>query len=92
MAKIRRADYGYAGLWDRKGQINENELERVFDFDKTLSGDIAGMEAAVQTTSEQVDEENWDAAREAVKQVKKLLYAIEDKWNERENLFRPVNI
>ena len=92
MAKIRRADYGYAGLWDRKGQINENELERVFNFDKTLSGDIAEMEAAVQTASEQVDDENWDEAREAVKQVKKLLYAIEDKWNERENLFRPVNI
>ena len=92
MAKIRRADYGYAGLWDRKGQINENELERVFNFDKTLSGDIAEMEAAVETASDQVDEENWDEAREAIKQVKKLLYAIEDKWNERENLFRPVNI
>jgi hypothetical protein len=91
MAKIRRADYGYAGLWDRKGQINENEIARVFNFDKTLSLDIAGMEEAVQKTSQDVDDENWTEAREDLKQVKKLLYDLEDKWNERENLFRPLD-
>ncbi|MCW3986887.1 MAG: hypothetical protein NWE87_01070 [Candidatus Bathyarchaeota archaeon] len=91
MAKIRRADYGYAGLWDRKGQINENEIARVFNFDKTLTQDIAGMEEAVQKTSQDVDDENWTEAREDLKQVKKLLYDLEDKWNERENLFRPLD-
>ena len=91
MAKIRRrANYGYAGLWDRKGQINENELARVFNFDKTLSQDISGMDEAVQKTSQNVDDENWAEAREDLKQVKKLLYDLEDKWNERENLFRPL--
>ena len=58
MAKIRRANYGYAGLWDRKGQINENELARVFNFDKTLSQDISGMDEAVQKTSQNVDDES----------------------------------
>jgi hypothetical protein len=91
MAKIRRADYGYAGLWDRKGQINENEIARVFNFDKTLSLDIAVMEEAVQKTSQDVDDENWTEAREDLKHVKKLLYDLEDKWNERENLFRPLD-
>lgn len=90
MAKIRRADYGYAGLWDRKGQINENELARVFNFDKTLSQDIASMEEAVQKTSQDVDDENWTDAREDIKQVKQRLYDLEDKWNERETLFRPL--
>jgi hypothetical protein len=90
MAKIRRANYGYAGLWDRKGQINENELARVFNFDKTLSQDIAGMDEAVQKTRQNVDDENWTDAREDLKQVKKLLYDVEDKWSERENLFRPL--
>jgi len=32
--KVRHADYGYAGLWDRKGHIQENELASVFNFDR----------------------------------------------------------
>lgn len=90
MAKIRRADYGYAGLWDRKGQINETELARVFNFDKTLSQDIASMDDAVQKTSQDVADENWAEARNDIKQVKKGVYALEDKWKERETLFRPL--
>ena len=91
-AKIRRADYGYAGLWNRKGQINENELARVFNFDKTITDDIAHMETAVQKTSQVVEDENWTEARKDIKQIKKLIYELEDKWNERENLFRPVEL
>ncbi len=90
MAKIRRADYGYAGLWNRKGQINENELARVFNFDKTITEDIAIMETAIQKTNQVVEDENWTEAREDIKHVKKLIYNLEDKWNERENLFRPL--
>ena len=90
MAKIRRADYGYAGLWNRKGQINENELARVFNFDKIITDDIASMETTVQKTNQVVEDENWTEAREEIKQIKKLIYELEDKWNERENLFRPL--
>ena len=90
MAKIRRADYGYAGLWDRKGQINENELARVFNFDKTLNVDIANMEEAILKAGQDVDDENWTEARTKIKGIKKLLYELEEKWNDRENLFRPL--
>ncbi|RLI48390.1 hypothetical protein DRO61_06530 [Candidatus Bathyarchaeota archaeon] len=90
MAKIRRADYGYAGLWNRKGQINENELARVFNFDKTITDDITVMETAVQKTNQVVEDENWIETRKNIKQIKKLIYELEDKWNERENLFRPL--
>jgi len=90
MAKIRRADYGYAGLWDRKGQINENELARVFNFDKTITDDITSMKIAVKNINQVVEEENWIEARKEIKHIKKLIYELEDKWNERENLFRPL--
>jgi len=90
MANIRRADYGYAGLWNRKGQINENELARVFNFDKTITDDIAIMETAIQKINQVVEDENWTEAREDIKHIKKLIYELEDKWNERENLFRPL--
>ena len=90
MAKIRRADYGYAGLWNRKGQINEIELARVFNFDKTITTDIANMESAIQKTNQVVEDENWTDASKEIKHIKKLIYELEDKWNERENLFRPL--
>ena len=90
MAKIRRADYGYAGLWNRKGQINENELARVFNFDKTITGDIAIIENVIKKTNQNVEEENWTETRTAIKHIKKLIYELDDKWNDRENLFRPL--
>jgi len=92
MANIRRADYGYAGLWDRKGQINENELARIFNFDRTVSIDIENMTETVRSISRNIDEENWIKTRTDIKQVKQLLYALEVKWNERENLFRPLEV
>ncbi|MFB0569700.1 MAG: hypothetical protein ACETV0_08830, partial [Nitrososphaeria archaeon] len=45
--KVNRADYGYAGLMDRKGHVRETELARVFNYDKTLDGDIQGITKAV---------------------------------------------
>ena len=90
MAKIRREDYGYAGLWNRKGQINEIELARVFNFDKTITTDISNIETAIKKTNQVVEDENWTDARKEIKNIKKLIYELEDKWNERENLFRPL--
>lgn len=41
--KVNRADYGYAGLMDRKGHIRENELAKVFDYDKALSNELQAI-------------------------------------------------
>jgi hypothetical protein len=48
------------------------------------------MEEAVLKVSQNVDDENWIESRSKIKDVKKLLYELEDKWNKRENLFRPL--
>jgi len=36
MEKVHRADYGYAGLLDRKGHIREEELARILNHDRAL--------------------------------------------------------
>lgn len=88
--KVRHADYGYAGLLDRKGHIRENELARVFDYDRDLGKELEALKEAVNKTSSEIEAENWETVPEEVKTVKKLLLAFEDKWNEREKQFRPL--
>jgi hypothetical protein len=90
--KVHHADYGYAGLYDRKGHIRENELARVFNFDKEFLTDLDALKDAVNKTQKEVDSENWDNASAEVKNVKTLLLAFEDKWAERENQFRPLEL
>jgi len=90
--KVRHADYGYAGLYDRKGHIRENELSRIFNFDKEFSADLDALKAAVNKTQKEIDAENWEAVSGEVKNVKTLLLAFEDKWTEREKQFRPLEI
>jgi hypothetical protein len=90
--KVRHADYGYAGLMDRKGHIRENELARVFNFDRDIGNELDGLKAAVDKAKAEVEAENWTAVSAEVKNVKDLLLAFEDKWNEREKQFRPLEM
>jgi hypothetical protein len=90
--KVRHADYGYAGLMDRKGHIREEELARIFNYDKEVGNEVDSLKAAVEKVRSKTDAENWEAVAAEVKNVKRLLLAVEDKWNEREKQFRPLEI
>jgi len=92
MEKVNRADYGYAGLMDRKGHIREEELARVSNYDKTLGDHVESLKAAVKKTRSDVEGENWADVPVDVKNVKGLLLAFEDKWREREKEFRPLEL
>jgi hypothetical protein len=90
--KVRHTDYGYAGLLDRKGHIRENELARVFNFDREFGSTLDNLKEAISKTQSEVEAENWETVPEEVKKVKSLLLAFEDKWDEREKQFRPLEI
>jgi hypothetical protein len=92
MEKVRHADYGYAGLMDRKGHIREEELARVFNYDKALGNDVESMKEAVNQTRSEAEAENWTTVPAEVKKIKGLLLAFENKWHEREKQFRPLEI
>lgn len=90
--KVRHADYGYAGLMDRKGHIREEELARIFNYDRDLGNDLEGMKEAINKTQMEAEAENWTAIPDQVKKIKNLLLTFENKWNEREKQFRPLEI
>ena len=90
--KINRADYGYAGLMDRKGHIRENELAKVFDYDKALGADINMIEQTVEELYRDVEAEKWGEAPVKVKAIKLMLLDLETKWDSREREFRPLEV
>jgi hypothetical protein len=90
--KVNRADYGYAGLMDRKGHIRESELARVFDYDKALSEDIQAIIRAIGELYNDSQAENWADAPAKARNIKSLILGFESKWDEREKQFRPLEV
>jgi len=90
--KIHRADYGYAGLMDRKGHIQETELAKVFNYDKVLGNDIQGIVNAVDELYTDSEADRWTDAPIKIKNVKSLILSFESKWDGREKEFRPLEV
>jgi len=88
--KVNRADYGYAGLMDRKGHVREEELARVFNYDKALNGDIQGITKAVDELYSDSEADKWTETAAKVKNIKSLILGFESKWDGREKEFRPL--
>ncbi len=90
--KINRADYGYAGLMDRKGHMREEELARAFDYDKAFGADIEAVTKAVDNLYSDSEAGTWTDAPSKIRNVKSLVLDIESKWVDREEKFRPVEV
>jgi len=88
--KVNRADYGYAGLMDRKGHIRETELARVFNYDKALDDDIQSIIKSVDELYSDSEADKWVEAATKVRNIKSLILGFESKWNDREKEFRPL--
>ena len=88
--KINRADYGYAGLFDRKGAIKENELAKIFNYDKALGDQIEALSQSIDDVYSTVEMEAWSETPPKIRGVKLRLLEIEKKWDGREQEFRPL--
>jgi hypothetical protein len=86
--KVHRADYGYAGLMDRKGSIRENELARVFNYDKSLGESLTEIKESVKTLHNDSESEEWTNLTKKVKNVKSMILEFESQWDAREMKLR----
>jgi len=91
MEKVRHADYGYAGLMDRKGHIREEELAKVLNFDQTLSKNVEDIKQIVTQTYNNMEDENWTTISAEIKKIQGLLMDFEDKLQQRKESFRPID-
>ena len=92
MEKVRHANYGYSGLMDRKGHIREEELTRVFEYDRALSNAVKSVKTAMNETYTQSEADNLTNIPTEVKRIKNLIRDLENSWRERENQFRPLEV
>ena len=92
MEKVNRADYGYAGLFDRKGHIREEGLTKSLDFDKAFGADLADFETSVNEVFADYGAEDWMAAVAKAKKLRAKIVALDTKWNDREQVFRPIGV
>lgn len=90
--KVNHADYGYAGLMDRKGHIRETELARVFNYDKALGEEIQAIANAISDLYSDSQAERWTDAAAKARNIKSLILGFESKWDEREKQFRPLEV
>lgn len=92
MEKVHRADYGYAGLFDRKGHIREEGLTKSLDFDKEFGEELGDFESAVYEVHKDYEDEDWKAVMAKVKKLRSKIQDLDRKWNDREQVFRPIGV
>lgn len=90
--KVNRADYGYAGLMDRKGHIREKELGRILNYDRALDEDVKGIVDAVDELYRASETGEWDNVEAKVRNIKSQILDFESRWNHREEEFRPLEM
>jgi hypothetical protein len=90
--KVHRADYGYAGLMDRKGSIRETELAKVLNYDRALNDEIQSIVKAVDDFYNETQAGNWVDATAKARNIKSLILGFESKWDEREKQFRLMEV
>jgi hypothetical protein len=86
--QVNRAAYGYAPLFNRTGQIEKNELARVFDYDKDFDAYLTRLRESEDTVAKSVESQDWKAVSDGVSNMKAVLDDTERRWKERETYFR----
>jgi hypothetical protein len=78
---VRFSDYGASGLFDPV-KIGEAELERIYQFDLSLTDDLAQLESDVAALPAPGAEDPGPA----LERLQQAVRALDDKWRQREQV------
>lgn len=84
--RMRNASYGYSGFFDLH-QVNEDELNRIYEFDLSLVNELSHAEEALQGLAANLEGDNVKAR---ISDLEKAVRAIDSKLDERERLLKGV--
>lgn len=87
-AQVNRSTYGYAPLFNRTGQIESNELARVFNYDKEFGEYLTRLRESEENVAKSVESKDCKAVSDGADNMKVVLDDTERRWKEREEYFR----
>lgn len=85
--RLRFASYGYAGFFDTV-RVDEDALDRLYEHDEALAGDVAGIAAKLDELRGAYDSDGDVAA--ALKELRRLLKDFETKLAKRQDVITGV--
>jgi hypothetical protein len=85
--RLRFASYGYAGFFDTV-RVDEDALDRLYEHDEALAGDVAGIAAKLDELRSAYDSDGDVAA--ALKELRRLLKDFETKLAKRQDVISGV--
>lgn len=85
--RLRHASYGYAGFFEAH-QVNEEELDRIYEFDLSLVNQLGAAEEAVVGFRSALAGEGDPAAR--LEDLRRRVEELDRKLDERERILKGV--
>ena len=83
--QINYASYGYAGFFDAV-KINEDELDRMLDYDQKLVDNIRTLSEEVKKTKDEVSNGYFGNVSNNIRSIRSMVDNVDSLMNERKNV------
>lgn len=85
-AAVNRADYGYAGLFDRVEKIQEKALTSVLDHDRGLAVHLVKLDQDMVDAKAALKSGDWSTLGALVDTLNEDLRTFEENWDKRKQV------
>jgi hypothetical protein len=85
-ALVNRADYGYAGLFDRVEKIQEKALTSVLEHDRGLAVHLVKLDQDMVDAKAALKSGDWSTLETIVETLNEDLSAFEENWDKRKQV------
>lgn len=87
--QINYASYGYAGFFDAV-KINEDELDRMLDYDSKLTENVQAISEAVKKMKDEVSNGYFGNIANSIRSIRGMVDTVDSLMNNRKNVISGV--